>query len=80
LRSVKIDRDVRELVESGVASGDFDTPNPRMAAVALLSLDIDLTRWYREDGRRRPGDLAAGGAVAEPTFSDGSWRGPPTTH
>jgi hypothetical protein len=48
----------RELVESGVASGDFDTPNPRMAAVALLSLGIDLARWYRDDGTWRPADIA----------------------
>jgi hypothetical protein len=48
----------RELVEAGVASGDFDTPNPRMTAVALLSLGIDLARWYREDGTWRPEDIA----------------------
>jgi hypothetical protein len=54
----EIDRDVRELVESGVASGNFDTPNPRMAAVALLSLGIDLARWYRDDGTWRPEDIA----------------------
>jgi AcrR family transcriptional regulator len=52
------DREVRELVESGVASGDFDTPNPRTAAVALLSLGIDLARWYREDGTWTPEDIA----------------------
>lgn len=31
-----VDREVRGLVEHGVAIGEFDTPNPRMAAVALL--------------------------------------------
>ncbi|WP_281180775.1 hypothetical protein [Nocardia lijiangensis] len=32
-------------------TGVFDNPNPRMAAIALLSLGIDLARWYRDDGR-----------------------------
>lgn len=54
----EIDREMRELVESGVAGGDFDTPSPRMAAVALLSLGIDLARWYRDDGAWSPEDIA----------------------
>jgi AcrR family transcriptional regulator len=54
----QIEAEVRGLVESGVASGDFDSPDPRMAAVALLSLGIDLGRWYREEGAWKPEDLA----------------------
>jgi AcrR family transcriptional regulator len=54
----QIEAEVRGLVESGVASGDFDSPDPRMAAVALLSLGIDLGRWYREDGAWKPEDIA----------------------
>ena len=53
----QIEAEVRGLVESGVASGDFDSPDPRMAAVALLSLGIDLGRWYREEGAWKPEDI-----------------------
>src|SRR5690606_867622 len=34
----RIETAVRELVERGVAEGVFDTPDPRMTAIALLSL------------------------------------------
>ncbi|WP_067837690.1 TetR/AcrR family transcriptional regulator [Nocardia lijiangensis] len=52
-----IDSEVRSLIERGVAAGDFDNPNPRMAAIALLSLGIDLARWYREDGPWAPEEI-----------------------
>ena len=54
----EIDAEVRELVEAGVASGDFATPHSRMASIALISLGIDLARWYREDGAWTPEDIA----------------------
>lgn len=54
----QIDGEVRRLVEAGVAAGRFDTPNPRMATAALLSLGIDLARWYRDDGGWSPEDIA----------------------
>ncbi|WP_107658246.1 TetR/AcrR family transcriptional regulator [Nocardia suismassiliense] len=52
-----IDAEVRTLIENGVAEGSFDNPNPHMAAVAILSLGIDLARWYRDDGAWTPEDL-----------------------
>ncbi|WP_194834852.1 TetR/AcrR family transcriptional regulator [Nocardia sp. XZ_19_369] len=52
-----IDAEVRALIEHGVAEGSFDNPNPHMAAVAILSLGIDLARWYRDDGAWTPEDL-----------------------
>ncbi|MFC9875932.1 TetR family transcriptional regulator [Nocardia salmonicida] len=55
----RIDREIRGLVERGVAAGDFDTASPRMAAVALLSLGIDIARWYRDEGEWSPEDIAA---------------------
>ena len=54
----EIDAEVRDLVESGVASGDFQTPHARVASVALLSLGVDLARWYREEGARKREDIA----------------------
>lgn len=49
--------EIRALVERGVAAGVFATSNPRMAATALLSLGIDVARWYREDGDWSPEDV-----------------------
>ncbi|WKG11959.1 TetR family transcriptional regulator [Nocardia sp. PE-7] len=54
----RIDREIRGLVERGVAAGVFDTASPRMAAVALLSLGIDIARWYRDEGEWSPEDIA----------------------
>ncbi len=52
-----IDTEVRTLIEHGVAEGRFDNPNPQMAAVAILSLGVDIARWYREDGAWTPEEL-----------------------
>lgn len=56
----EIETELRDLVDSGVATGDFQTPDPRMASAALLSMSIDLARWYREDSSWKPQDLANG--------------------
>jgi AcrR family transcriptional regulator len=53
-----IDAEIRGLVERGVAGGAFDTPDPSMATVALLSLGIDIGRWYHDGGRWSPQDIA----------------------
>ncbi|MFD6453495.1 TetR/AcrR family transcriptional regulator [Nocardia sp. NPDC060220] len=60
IRAVRrqIDHTIRELVDRGVASGVFDTPDSRIATVALLSLGIDIARWYREGGDWSPEDIA----------------------
>src|SRR6266511_3975804 len=40
-----------------VAAGVFHTTNPRMTAAALLSLGIDIARWYTEGGEWSPEDV-----------------------
>ena len=55
----RIDRVVRKLLERGAASGDFATSDPAMTASALLSLGIDVARWYRDDRGWTPDDVAA---------------------
>lgn len=55
----EIDHEVRAIVEEGMTSGDFDTPSPRIAAIAVLSLGIDVARWYREDSALTPQDVAS---------------------
>ncbi|MGZ4436088.1 MAG: TetR/AcrR family transcriptional regulator [Nocardioidaceae bacterium] len=54
----EIEGRVRDLVEAGVAAGVFRTPDPRMTALALLSLGIDVARWYRDEGDWTPEDIA----------------------
>lgn len=55
----QIDRVVRETLEYGVARGAFDVPDVPGTALALLSLSIDVARWYRSSGRLGPEDIGA---------------------
>lgn len=54
----QIQAEMRALVERGVRTGVFTTGSPQLAAVALLSLGIDIARWYRDDGSWSPQDVA----------------------
>ena len=49
LRS-EVDRTFVDLIERGNDLGAFDTPHPRLVAIALESLGVDIARWYREGG------------------------------
>jgi len=53
-----IEGEVRRLVTRGVDAGVFHTPDARIAAAALLSLGIDLARWYRDGVRWTPEQIA----------------------
>jgi AcrR family transcriptional regulator len=53
-----IENAFQKLVERGVAEGDFVTPDPQLASVALLSLGIDIGRWYHEGRRWTPEQMA----------------------
>lgn len=55
----QIDHVVREVIDRGVASGAFSAIDPRMTALAVLSLGIDVARWYRDEGRWSPEEVAA---------------------
>ena len=44
----QIDEAVRSVVERGVAAGVFDVVDARITTTALLSLGIDIARWYRD--------------------------------
>jgi AcrR family transcriptional regulator len=54
---IGIEHEVRSTIEAGVAAGDFAVPDAGMATTAVLSLGIDIARWYREDGRWTPADV-----------------------
>jgi AcrR family transcriptional regulator len=49
--------EIRDIVDSGVASGEFATPHPQVAAHAILSLGIDVGRWYEATGDWTPDDV-----------------------
>ena len=48
---------VRQVITDGVTSGDFDVPDAGAATIAVLSLCLDVARWYRDDHRRTPHDI-----------------------
>ncbi|CUR57858.1 Regulatory protein, TetR [metagenome] len=55
----EIDLVVRDIVQRGVDARVFHTPDPHMTTLAVLSLGIDVARWYREEGVWSPSDVAA---------------------
>ena len=46
------------VIGEGVAAGELDAPDPRLAAVFLLSAMNGMAHWYRPDGRLAAGALA----------------------
>jgi len=61
----QIDAVVRQVLQAGVASGEFSVPDVGVTTLALQSLAIDVARWYEPGIRRTPqaigtayGDLA----------------------
>lgn len=58
----RIEGAVRGMVEDGIAAGAFDVPDARGATLAVLSLCIDVARWFTPGKGRTPeeiGDLYA---------------------
>ncbi|MEU7552718.1 TetR/AcrR family transcriptional regulator [Streptomyces sp. NPDC044571] len=53
------DAAVRRILAEGVAAGEFDVPDVPGTTLAVLSLCIDVARWFRVDGRRTPDEVAA---------------------
>ncbi|KQW48786.1 TetR family transcriptional regulator [Nocardioides sp. Root1257] len=53
-----IDEVVRDVIDRGVGAGVFVTPDPHMTALAVLSLGIDVARWFRDEGRWSPDEVA----------------------
>lgn len=54
----RIEQAVRDVITDGVRSGVFDVPDVRTAARAVLSLGIDVARWYADEGPQTPAELA----------------------
>jgi AcrR family transcriptional regulator len=50
----RIEQVVRSLVTDGVRAGVFQVPDEKTSARAVLSLGIDVARWYSERTRKTP--------------------------
>jgi AcrR family transcriptional regulator len=50
---------VRDLLSGGVAAGVFVVPDVAGTALALLSLMVDIARWYDPSGARSPDDVGS---------------------
>jgi AcrR family transcriptional regulator len=62
----EVGRLVRQVIVDGVRSGDFDVPDPGAATIAVLSLCLDVARWYQPGYRLSPqqvGDFNAAAAL-----------------
>lgn len=55
----EIDGIVREILRDGAGRGEFDVPDVPATAAAILSLTVDVARWYRTSGRRSPEEVGA---------------------
>ncbi|MGW1890960.1 TetR/AcrR family transcriptional regulator [Streptomyces sp. NPDC002004] len=55
----RTDAVVRDLIEDGVRAGEFDVADVRGTATAVLSLCIDVSRWFNVAGRRTPDEVGA---------------------
>lgn len=54
----QIEQEMRDVVQRGVDAGVFRTSDPHMTALALLSLGIDVARWYRDEGEWTATEIA----------------------
>ncbi len=50
---------IRTIIKEGVTAGDFDVPDVSGTTLAVLSLCIDVARWFNPEGRRTPDEVGA---------------------
>ncbi|MEU3412195.1 MULTISPECIES: TetR/AcrR family transcriptional regulator [unclassified Streptomyces] len=55
----QVDAEVRRIIEEGVAAGEFDVLDVKGTTLAVLSLCIDVARWFNVDGPRTPEEVGA---------------------
>ncbi|MDN5385507.1 TetR/AcrR family transcriptional regulator [Streptomyces sp. LB8] len=53
----QVDAEVRGIIEEGAASGEFDVLDVQGTTLAVLSLCIDVARWFNVDGPRTPEEI-----------------------
>jgi AcrR family transcriptional regulator len=54
----QITRELEGVVEAGQLDGSFDVADVRMTTGSLLSLGIDVSRWYKDSGHISPQQVA----------------------
>jgi AcrR family transcriptional regulator len=65
-RQREIGQIVQQVIADGISTRDFDIPDPGAAAIAVLSLCLDVARWYRPGHRitaQQLGDFNAAAAL-----------------
>jgi AcrR family transcriptional regulator len=55
----QIERQVERQLEAGVAAGTMEVADPRAVTRALLSLSVDVARWYDPKGKETPEGIGA---------------------
>ncbi|MEU7577471.1 TetR/AcrR family transcriptional regulator [Streptomyces sp. NPDC041068] len=55
----KSDAAVRDIINDGVRMGEFDVPDVPGTTLAVLSLCIDVARWFNVAGHRTPDEVGA---------------------
>ncbi|MER5256591.1 MULTISPECIES: TetR/AcrR family transcriptional regulator [unclassified Streptomyces] len=53
------DATVRDIINDGVRDGEFDVPDVPGTTLAVLSLCIDVARWFNVAGQRTPDEVGA---------------------
>jgi AcrR family transcriptional regulator len=74
-RQREVGRIVRRVIADGVRSGDFDVADPGAATIAVLSLCLDVARWYRPGYRLTPQQLGDFNAAAALRIAGGQPAG-----
>ncbi|WP_077801978.1 TetR/AcrR family transcriptional regulator [Streptomyces sp. JHA26] len=55
----QVDAQVRRIIEEGVTSGEFEVADVQGTTLAVLSLCIDVARWFNVNGPRTPDEVGA---------------------
>lgn len=55
----KYEAHFRNIIRAGVESGEFNVPDEKFAALAILSGLNWIHTWYRPDGKMKPAEIAA---------------------
>jgi hypothetical protein len=50
---------IKSIIKDGVTAGEFDVPDISGTTLAVLSLCIDVARWFNPRGRRTPDEVGA---------------------
>ena len=55
----RCDAELRGILEDGMETGEFDVPDVPGTTLAVLSLCVDVARWFNVNGSRTPDEVGA---------------------